>query len=330
MLLCAAFLVTSALAGVMACVGDTPDSSTSTDGGASSSSGGSSGASGGPNDGGGGSDTGAGDSGGPPCDLSKAFVTPEDPLVSLNLEKDNASPAVTANEREIFFQRQNNDGGVWDLYSATRGSVTEVFGYGNPINELSTPITEAEPGLSADGNTLYFVRGATEPEFDIYRATRADGGWSPGTALPSPVNAPDAGERAPFGTSDGLWFAARVAGKLEIFFAPASSGGFSTPSTPSALVGPTSDDSHPVLTENGTRIYFSSDRNGTSLTDIWTATRSAPGANFGNPTRVDELATDREEEPGSASPDGCRLYFTRRESGSNQFKLYVAHKPPAK
>jgi hypothetical protein len=84
-----------------------------------------------------------------------------------------------------------------------------------------------------------------------------------------------------------------------------------------------------VLQAGGLVLYFFSDRLPSDGYDIWVASRKSDVEPFAFHTNVTELNTEAQEWPTWVSPDGCRLYFSRRpgERGDN-YDLYVAERVP--
>lgn len=66
-----------------------------------------------------------------------------------------------------------------------RYSAPEPLSFGRPA-----PVSDADPFLSPDGGTLYFIstREAAAEDFDIWSATRTATGWADPARLPAPVN----------------------------------------------------------------------------------------------------------------------------------------------
>src|SRR5262245_30154668 len=73
-------------------------------------------------------------------------------------------------------------GGNSHLYQATRIEPNGPFGNVQPIPELNSGATDAQPWLSRDGKRIYFIstRDSGGPWQDIWMATRSDvsGPWS--------------------------------------------------------------------------------------------------------------------------------------------------------
>jgi hypothetical protein len=75
-------------------------------------------------------------------------------------------PALSGNQLELYYE----DGVPEDLFVATRSSVSAMFGTPTALS-FSTPASEADVSISADGLELYFAFNPTS-SYDIYRATR--------------------------------------------------------------------------------------------------------------------------------------------------------------
>jgi len=82
----------------------------------------------------------------------------------------------------------------------------------------------------------------------------------------------------------------------------------------------------PVVTADEREIFYASNGDGASPTTIWSAVRTgamAPGT-FGGKARVDALAVGGFSYPTWVSPDGCELYFVRKETNEGPGLLFVA------
>ena len=68
------------------------------------------------------------------------------------------SPSLTADELAIFFMSSDVAGNVgsYDIYMADRVDKSQAFGNVRNLGEVNTSASEARPGISPDGLTLYF------------------------------------------------------------------------------------------------------------------------------------------------------------------------------
>jgi Tol biopolymer transport system component len=121
-------------------------------------------------------------------------------------------PSLTANGREIFFAASWRSGAgnydLWQSYRDDQGNWSDPINLGPTIN---TTDSEYSPGVSPDGNRLFFAsQREGMPAFDIYMTERKAGGtWQTPVRLSEPVNTPEFNEYCPSVGPDGktLYFA---------------------------------------------------------------------------------------------------------------------------
>jgi|SRR5688572_18406248 len=94
------------------------------------------------------------------------------PLSPLNSSADEGFPVVSADQLLILFM--SNREGDPDIWTASRSSMSELFGPPRRLFELSTKEEDRPTFVSADGCTLFFTRreGLTTAGFSLWRATR--------------------------------------------------------------------------------------------------------------------------------------------------------------
>lgn len=95
-------------------------------------------------------------------------------LDELNTPKEDWAPVVRSDDLEIFWSSARRDlgtAGGWDLFTATRGAVSEPFSTVRHLAALSSPLAEHASWISPDGCRLYLWsdRGG---DLDLYLATR--------------------------------------------------------------------------------------------------------------------------------------------------------------
>ena len=157
--------------------------------------------------------------------------------------------------------------------------------------EVNSPRDEFSPSLfEVNGvTTLYFSSNRAEPAFHkIYSSVlQADGSWGPAT-LVDELNAEGASDSRPNVRKDGLEIVFdSTRGGLPSQIVTSSRSSVLEPwSTPLALGAnvniPTTAQTRPSLSRDGTRLYFGSTRAnvpGDSGGDIFMSTRSGPSAN---------------------------------------------------
>lgn len=128
------------------------------------------------------------------------------------------------NERDFALSPDGNE--IYYTISTPKSSFqTIVFSKKQKDNKWSAPevatfagtYSDLEPAFSADGNALYFssnrpVTGKASKDFDIWKVTRTDRGWSEPQNLGAPVNT-EADEFYPSITASGnLYFTAAYKG----------------------------------------------------------------------------------------------------------------------
>lgn len=212
-----------------------------------------------------------------------------------------------------------------------------------------------EPRLSADGLTLYFVRGkagnADSGSADIVFSRRAYEGWSPPQPLHG-VNS-DADDLGPELSADGttLYFYSNRAGgqggyDLWVARRDDELAEFSAPENLGPAVNSAYNEYGPAVSADGRTLYFASNR--PRVTDApvpdaqaWTATiredlfkrtydlyivaRDDSGG--ATATALTLLNTDANEGAPAVSPSGDFLYFTSdRVGGAGGFDLYRARR----
>lgn len=201
-----------------------------------------------------------------------------------------------------------------------------------PLGPWATPVPVDIPAVGDDDPTatgdlleLYFNRDA-----DIYvtrRASTSDA-WDAPVAV-TELNTADA-ETTPEVSYDGLTIylaSARTggAGGNDIWMATRATRSdlWSTPvhvdELSSAAAEGAAASTHPHV------ITIDSDRAGTTLLDLYVATRTNPNDPWGTPVRIDELSTAGSEGNPMMTGDRLTLYFDSDRSGDGE--LYVATRP---
>lgn len=278
---------------------------------------------------------GATDAARSPCDLGKPFRPPVPVAGAINSNQAEKDPSLTADELTMYFARLGSVD--FDIYVATRASRDAGFGPPTPV-PINSQAFDGDPLVTADGGALYFssVRPAAQGGMggaDIYLATRDGtgfGGFGPPTLVPG-INSP-ANDGQIFPNLIDVFFASSrdlpagaPPGDTDIFHATFLNGE-ATSVTRVTDLSSVAAEAFPVLTADGSRIFFASGRGSNSPTplDIWTAARTAP-SKFAAATPVAELNSTSDDAPRWISSDGCRLYMQSTRSGN--YDIYVASRP---
>ena len=207
---------------------------------------------------------------------------------TLNTSSGENAPKLSPDEHWLYFasNRPGGFGGI-DLWVSHRHDRRDDFGWETPVNlgsAINTAAVDNQPDVFNDPATgaqvLYFVsnRAGGMGGNDIYASIRAADGTF---GTPTPVNELNS-------SADDLQPAVRHDG-LELFMASARSGGFgigdmyvstrssasepwSTPVNLGADLNTAVSDARPVLSWDGTTLYFQSNRSGDF--DLYQTTRT--------------------------------------------------------
>lgn len=211
-----------------------------------------------------------------------------------------------------------------------------------PIN---TALEEYEPRVSADGLTLFFVRGKAGQNADVYTASRTRDGWSE----PQPIDAinSDADELGPEPSVDGnqLFFYSNREGGLggyDLWVARRSDDGWTAPSNLGQSINSSYNEYGPAASPDGRLLYFSSNRprpddRRQPNPDAWPATlreelfhrdydlyvATVESGEPGQAIALTALNSPYNEGTPAVSPVGDFLYFASdRPGGAGGFDLY--------
>lgn len=84
---------------------------------------------------------------------------------------------------------------------------------------------------------------------------------------------------------------------------------------------------NPTLTGDSLQIFFTTNRNNGSNTDVWFARRSAAGDPFGSPEIVPVVNSDDRETSAAISSDGLTLWFgSDRPGGAGNVDIWVSER----
>ena len=201
---------------------------------------------------------------------------------NVNTERNEGAPTVSANGRGLVFVACSDEAGDYGENRKGKGSCdlyyTERIGdqWLNPMNipgDINTYHWETQPSLSADGKTLYFIRGlrgkgADFRNSDIYVSHLGEHGkWLPAERLPDIINTPYAEESVhihPDGKT--LYFASRGhvgLGGSDLFVSQLGADGtWSKPTNLGYPINTLNDENSLIVSAEGTIAFFASDRAG--------------------------------------------------------------------
>ncbi len=237
----------------------------------------------------------------------------------LNTADSDGSPSISADELTLYFDSDRPGGsGSWDIWMATRSAKDQPWGtpqnVGWPVNTWNT---EAQPDISADGLSLFFMsdRAGGYGGRDLWVATRRtpDDPWGIPVNLGPRVNSAGS-EGQPSISADGL----------QLYFHSNRSGGFqdlwvttrqtidSDWETPNYVVGVNSAllDQGPGISSNGLALFFESTRSGGAAPNIYVSTRPTVADHWQTPIYIDAINSSWRDADPDLSFDGRTLYFT--------------------
>ncbi len=272
-------------------------------------------------DGGSQADAGAGTVAVAACDPAAPFEAAT-PLLGLP-DVYAFGPRLSADELTMYFHSRVAPA-VDDIYVAKRSKQDEAFGQPIPVVALNSSFHDGNAMLSLDGTRVVFAsnRPGGTRGYDLYDARRSGNGALSDVRLLPAVSADGSDEFEPFLSPDGreLWFA-RGLPNPDVFRAFVVGDAFDAAEPVSAL-NSGSPEWMPVISADGSVVYFGSERSGTEA--IWQARRN--DAVLSDVTPVAELASAQPRTPGWLSPDNCRLYFS--QGWDDVARLWIAQRRP--
>lgn len=211
--------------------------------------------------------------------LDQGLWGPATPVAEINTAFNEGAPTLSADGQMLVFTACELLGGDWGPYQGY-GSCDLFYArksgdqWGNAINlqPLNSYDWESQPSFSADGRTLYFVRGKRTAQGigrqDIYFSVlQADGNWSKPERVPGLVNTPFEEESVlihPDGES--LYFSSNGhpgMGGLDIFVSRKQpDGSWGEPINLGYPINTGADENSILVNASGEVAYFASNREG--------------------------------------------------------------------
>ncbi len=200
-------------------------------------------------------------------------VTFENLGARINTPFPDYNPYITKNENTLYFcsKRAGNMGNLVDYdgyYTSDLFVVENKYGSWDKCkrlpNTVNTPLIEEMAGLSPDGSMLFSYVDNLDARFQIRYSVRQGKGFQLLQAMGPNINPNNGGATAATVTRDKktiIFAAVRDGGKggSDLYTARAlPNGGWSTPENLGSLVNTDFDEDYPQLTNNDTRLYFSS------------------------------------------------------------------------
>jgi hypothetical protein len=229
-----------------------------------------------------------------------------EPVAELNSDANDIGAAVTFDGQTLFFYSDREGGsGGFDLYLAKSSD----SGWSEPVNlgpRLNTEADEYDPAISRDGRTLFFSSDRTNAMAE--RAASYD------EDAVGEVQTLESVEERISRTSFDLYAAHRTRSNQPW-----------SPALPLASLNGEHDEHAPFPSPDGTKLYFSSDRQVTTSTqrsfDLYVASRHDDS--FGRAEYLGtEINTSADETEPALFPDGTNLVFCSNRDGPDA--IYVS------
>ena len=218
----------------------------------------------------------------------------------------------------------------------TRPLSADPCTWGTPesVAGLSVSGSESGPTLSQLALIMYF--GLHEGSTDsIYRAQRANVGADFQAAAATTITGVTGSIGSPYLSHDSLtmyfvrWTTGATIDKdIWVTSRPSTGDPFAnTHALPG--VNSTSDEIRPWVSSDQLTLLFASSRpGGAGDFDIYMATRTAPGDDFGKVANLSSINTAASEDAAALTDDGLTLYFSSgRAGGAGGQDIYVATRP---
>ena len=213
---------------------------------------------------------------------------------NVNSPEADGGPAFSQDGQLLFFSSARAGGhGGDDIWVSRRTNTADDLGWEAPVNlgpAVNTAAHETGPeyfGRGTDGEhrTLYFVRGATLPEFDIHQISMTGDGIPVGAATAVvALNHPALTDGDPSIRVDGremfFWSTRPGLGGTDIWVATRRTvrDAWSVPRNVGPAINTPGGDLAPSLSLDGRTLFFSAAatavRPGSGLQDIWMSTRT--------------------------------------------------------
>jgi hypothetical protein len=227
-----------------------------------------------------------------------------------------------------------NTGGTSAIDTRPLSVDTCTWGTSQPVTGLGVGGSESGPTLSQLALIMYF--GVHEGSTDsIYRAQRASVNADFQAAAATTLTGVTGSIGSPYLSHDSLtmyfvrWTTGTTIDKELWVTSRASTGDPFANTHVLPGVNSTSDEIRPWVSSDQLTLLFASSRpGGAGDFDIYMATRTAAGNDFGNVENLSSINTVAREDAAALTDDGLTLYFSSgRAGGSAGQDIYVATRP---
>ncbi len=249
--------------------------------------------------------------------------------VALGSTANDKHPSLTADLLEIYFDTGRACGGCFEVYMATRASLTSAWSTPVEVPSLASNSFDYTPEVSPDGLTLWFASERDNPSggSDIWVATRTARTQPWGTPVRETSLSTSGYDSAPSLSDDGLTMtitsdgAGGQAADIYVATRATTTSPWSTPVPLSELNTGMLDSAGPIR-DGGRQIFFDRETAPNQF-DIYFATRATTGALFGSAAVVESINDDTARDIDAwVSADLRTIFFASARTGN--LEIYEA------
>jgi serine/threonine protein kinase len=250
---------------------------------------------------------------------------PWDPPVNLgptiNSANTDETPCISADGLTLYFSSWRDQGdpnglGKMDIWVAKRQTTDDQWGA--PVNlgpTINTSVLDWSPSISSDGLELFIHSDRPSSssygggELWVARRKTTDDPWSEPVNLGPPVNSPSL-EATPSISADGLllFFQSNRPGgygsgaDIWVAMRPTADANWGTPVNLGPVINTFGFDGHPMISADGSALYFVSSRpGGQGDTDLWQVSITPKPGDFRNDRDSD---SDPESDKSNGRKEG--------------------------
>lgn len=259
---------------------------------------------------------------------------------TVNSSSDDSGPGLSKDGLSLYFTSTRPGGfGGEDIWVSRRASAGDPWGApANLGSTINTAAAERVPNFSRDGHWMFFgsTRAGGFGTFDLWASWRPfvhdDFSWQtpvnlgPGINTASVENAP-----AYLETEDGAQFMYFTSnrpggpGDFDLYVSARQLDGTWGAATPVVELNTSFNESRPALRHDGLEILFQSNRPGSVLLDLWSATRETTADTWSAAMNVGAVnSASIDSQPTISSDREMLIFASNRGGGHGGLDLYVS------